>query len=441
MKRLLIPILAVLPMLGAADQHVSPLDATEQAIVSWIDDNVDGLEVMLEQSVNINSGTMNHDGVRAVGEQLRAAYDELGFRTRWIDMPASVNRAGHLFAELDGDRGAKILAIGHLDTVFEKDDPFSRFERDGDIAKGPGVEDMKSGNLIVLYALRALKANGALDGAQIRVAYTGDEESPGEPLSLVRADLVEAGKWADIALGFESGISDETDGKVTEWATIARRSSSGFLIEVSGRQAHSSGIFSEGVGAGAIFETARILNAFYEQVRGPEYLTFNAGNVLAGTQVEYDVAQTRGEVFGKTNVVPSKATIHGGIRTISNEQLDAAREKMREIVADNLPGTSATITFEEGYPAMAPTDGNKRLQGVLSDINVALGGEPMPALDPSRRGAADISFVAPYTDGLAGLGAYGSGGHSPREQLDLSSLPIATKRAALLIYRLTNEPQ
>ena len=439
MNRLLISLLALMPLLAGAAHHETPLDATEQAIVGWIDDNVEGLELMLEQSVNINSGTMNHEGVRAVGDQLRAAYDELGFRTRWIDMPDSVNRAGHLFAELDGDRGAKILAIGHLDTVFEKDDPFSRFERDGDIARGPGIEDMKSGNLIILYALRALKANGALDGAQIRVAYTGDEESPGEPLSLVRADLIEAGKWADIALGFESGMRDEVDGKLTEWATITRRSSSGFLVEVSGRQAHSSGIFSDDVGAGAIFEASRILNAFYEEVRGPEYLTFNAGNVLAGTQVEYDLAQTRGTVFGKTNVVPSKASIHGGIRTISNEQLDAARAKMRDIVANSLPGTSATITFEEGYPAMAPTEGNQRLQRMLSDINVSLGGDPMPALDPSRRGAADISFVAPYTDGLAGLGAYGSGGHSPREQLDMSSLGIATKRAALLIHRLINE--
>ena len=87
---------------------------------------------------------------------------------------------------------------------------------------------------------------------------------------------------------------------------------------------------------------------------------------------------------------------------------------------------------------MAPTDGNRRLQGMLSEINVALGGGPMPALDPARRGAADISFVAPYTDGLAGLGAYGSGGHSPRERLELDSLAVATKRAAILMYRLIN---
>jgi glutamate carboxypeptidase len=63
----------------------------------------------------------------------------------------------------------------------------------------------------------------------------------------------------------------------------------------------------------------------------------------------------------------------------------------------------------------------------------------MPTLDPSRRGAADVSFVAPYTDALAGLGALGKGGHSPNESLDLTSMPLAIKRAAILIYRLANE--
>ena len=328
MRRLFAALLMTLPALSAQAAHHQPrLDDTERAIAAWVDANVAGLEAMLEESVNINSGTMNHAGVRKVGEQLVPGLEALGFETRWVDMPAEVNRAGHLFAELDGDRGAKILAIGHLDTVFEPDDAFQAYVLEaGRIAHGPGVEDMKSGNLIILYALRALDAAGALDGAQIRIALTGDEESPGEPLELVRRDLVEAGKWADIALGFESGIRDvNDDGSITEWATIARRSSSGFTVEVTGIQAHSSGVFSERVGAGAAFEAARILNAFYEEVRGPEYLTFNAGSVLAGTQVDYDEADTRGSVFGKTNVVPSRAIIHGGIRTISNEQLEAAR--------------------------------------------------------------------------------------------------------------------
>ena len=82
-----------------------------------------------------------------------------------------------------------------------------------------------------------------------------------------------------------------------------------------------------------------------------------------------------------------------------------------------------------------------RLQQALSEINEALGRGPMPALDPSRRGAADVSFAAPYTDGLAGLGALGRGGHTPNESIDLTSMPLAIKRAAILIYRLGTSEQ
>jgi glutamate carboxypeptidase len=362
---------------------------------------------------------------------MRRELDLLGLATEWIDMPPEVNRAGHLVGRKDG-KGKKILLIGHLDTVFEADDAFQSFVRDGDTASGPGVDDMKSGNVVIVYALKALQEIGALDDIAVQVVYSGDEEKPGTPMTIARRDLIAAGKWADIALGFESAVN--YDGQ--DWATIARRSSSSWILEVEGRQAHSSGIFSDDTGAGAIFEAARILNDFYEEVRGEEHLTFNAGTIQGGTDVEYDAQQNRGRTFGKTNVVPRKVIVHGGIRTISLEQLERARTKMRAIVADNLPLTSASITFTEGYPPMSPTEGNARLQVVLSTINEALGRGPMPTLDPSMRGAADISFVAPYTDGLAGLGALGSGGHTPNESLDLTTMPLAIKRAAILIYRL-----
>jgi glutamate carboxypeptidase len=350
-------------------------------------------------------------------------------------MPAEVNRAGHLFARHDSISGPKILMIGHLDTVFEADDGFQSFKRDGNVATGPGIDDMKSGNVIIVYALKALQSVGALDDFSVVVSYTGDEENSGEPLSVSRKDLVDAGHWADVALGFEAAVNyDDTD-----WATVARRSSSGWLLTVTGKQAHSSGIFGEDVGAGAIFEAARILNAFYDEVRGEEYLTFNAGTIQGGTVVEYDQQQNRGTTFGKTNVVPNTVVVHGGIRTISSDQLERAQAGMRRIVAENLPFTSATIEFEEGYPAMSPTAGNQRLQVLLSDVNQALGRGEMPALDPSRRGAADISFVAPYSDALAGLGALGAGGHTPNESLELDSMALAVKRAAILIYRLSRE--
>lgn len=422
--------LTATPTAGTAQE----LTRQEGAVMDWVDAHVDEALALLERTVNINSGTMNHDGVREVGDVFRAELDAMGFETEWIEMPPEVNRAGHLFARREGDRGRKLLLIGHLDTVFEEDDAFQSFQRiGGDWATGPGISDMKSGDVIIIYALKALEEAGLLDGAGITVAFTGDEESPGDPLSIARRDLVEAGRWADVALGFESGVRDDE----AEWATVARRSSSGWRLEVEGRQAHSSGIFSEGTGAGAVFEAARILNGFYDRVKGPEYLTFNAGVVLGGTDVEYDAQENRGTAFGKTNVVPRRVVVDGGIRTISNEQLAQARRAMEGVVGEHLPGTSASISFSEGYPAMPPTDGNRALQEMLSEINQAMGRGPMPALDPARRGAADISFVAPYVDGLAGVGAYGRGGHTPDEALDLATVGLAIKRAAILIHRLT----
>lgn len=429
-------LLATIPI-AYASASPTELDSTEVRISAWVDANTPGAISMLEETVNIGSGTMNHDGVRAVGKIMRRELDALGFDSAWIDMPPEVNRAGHLFAYRDVGRGAKILMIGHLDTVFESDDAFQSFERDGDIARGPGVEDMKSGNVIIIFALKALAEVGALDDVSVAVAYTGDEEKTGAPLSISRKELIEAGQWADFALGFESAVTDED----TDWATIARRSSSSWVLTVEGQQAHSSGIFNEEVGAGAIFEAARILNAFYDEVRGEEYLTFNAGTIQGGTSVEYDPQQNRGSTFGKTNVVPRSVVVHGGMRTISADQLARARAAMQSVVERHLPHTQATIEFEDRYPPMSPTEGNQRLQLLLSDVNEALGRGEMPALDPSRRGAADISFVAPYTDALAGLGALGEGGHTPNESLDLASMPVAIKRAALLIYRLSQESQ
>jgi glutamate carboxypeptidase len=404
-------------------------------MIDWIDEHSEDAIDLLEQLVNISSGTMNQEGVRKVGDVLRAELDELGLETEWIVLPEEMQRAGHLVGRLKGTRGRKMLLIGHLDTVFEASDEFQAYSREGNIGKGPGIDDMKSGDVVIIYAIKALREIGVLDDAQIVAFFTGDEEKTGKPLSVSRKDLIEAGQWADVALGFEGAVY--YDG--SDWATIARRSSSEWRLEVTGKQAHSSRVFSEDVGAGAIYEAARIISAFYDEVRGEEHLTFNAGTILGGTDVQYEFEQNRGSTFGKTNVVPRKAIVHGGIRTISLEQLERAKEAMRAVVAQHLPHTDASISFIDGYPPMFPTDGNKRLQEKFSRVNEELGRGPMPALDPSRRGAADVSFVAPYTDALAGLGALGEGGHTPNESLELDSMTLAIKRAAILIYRLSRE--
>ena len=147
-----------------------------------------------------------------------------------------------------------------------------------------------------------------------------------------------------------------------------------------------------------------------------------------------------GTAATKLNIVPSHAVAHGDLRFISDEQLQRTRGKMRAIVAQHLPGTDATIVFRDEYPAMSPTPGNARLLAVYDSASQALGYSPVAALDPGRRGAGDISFVAPFIDGLDGLGALGSGSHAPGERVDLKSLRMQTERAAVLLYRLGRRP-
>lgn len=422
-----ITLLLFLITLGLQAQEIKQ---EEKKMIKYIRDHQQEQIDFLEKTVNINSGTMNHSGIKEVGMLYKAELDALGFETRWITMPDSINRAGHLFAEINGGSGKTILLIGHLDTVFEEDHEFQNFTRTGDMAKGPGANDMKGGNAMIIYALKAMQAAGELEGKNIIVAFTGDEENPGQPLSISRHHLIEAGKKSDIALGFETATG-------MNYATVARRGSSSWDLEVKGKQAHSSGIFSENVGAGAIFESSRILNSFYTEVKGEELLTFNPGVILGGTQVDFDAAQSTGTAFGKTNVVASELVVYGGLRFISEEQKENARNKMREIVRSHLPGTSAEINFSDSYPAMKPTPGNMALLETLDRVSRDLGYGGVKAYDPGRRGAADISFIAEHVDGLDGLGVMGGGAHSPRETVNLETFIPLTERATVLINRLS----
>jgi len=409
------------------------LSRVEKKLVKTVESNNSEAIDFLVNVVNINSGTLNAKGVKEVGMVFKIAFENINFNTRWIEMPEEMNRAGHFFAETEGTKGKKLLLIGHLDTVFEENSPFQEFTRVNDsIAHAPGGNDMKGGDVIILYALKALYANGLLNDAQIIVAFTGDEESTGKPLDISRKDLIEAAKRSDIALGFETSTG-------FNYATVARRGASGWQVEVEGKRAHSSGIFNERVGAGAIFEMSRILNAFYEEVRGEEYLTFNPGILMGGTFVDYDASTGKGEVFGKSNVVSQNAMVKGGLRFISEEQKEDARNKMRKIVANSLPNTSATINFTDSYPAMVPTEGNNRLLAELNQVSLDLGQGEVIGYDPGKRGAADTSFVAQYVDCLDGLGTMGSGAHTPEETVNLNTIEALTKRTAVLIYRLINQ--
>ena len=407
------------------------LSKTEKRIQKYVEKHSEEAIDLIEKVVNINSGTLNIDGNRTVGKIFQAELDQLGFNTYWVTYPENIKRSGHLFAEMRGGKGKRIVLIGHLDTVFEPDDPFQRFIRDGDTAYGPGVADMKAGDVSMIYVMKALDKVGVLKNLELTLVFTGDEEKTGGPPSVVRKELIEAGKWANIGLGFEGAHGMNT-------GTVARRSSSSWRLTTTGIQGHSSQIFKDELGYGAIFEAARIVNAFREELLGEEYLSFNPGTIVGGTDIAYDPVTARGTTFGKTNVVSQAATVHGGIRTISTEQLDRAMASMKDIVSQNLPGTTARIRFRTSYPPMAPTKANYALLDELESVNMDLGYGELEPLDPGKRGAADISFVAPHVDAsLAGMGPDGFGEHSEKEGLDLTSFPRTTTRAAILIHRLT----
>ncbi|MBV9405191.1 MAG: M20/M25/M40 family metallo-hydrolase, partial [Acidobacteriaceae bacterium] len=325
-----------------------------------------------------------------------------------------------------------VLLIGHMDTVFEPDSPFQKFTRNGDVGTGPGSSDMKGGLVIILSALKALNENHALDGSTITVFLTGDEERPGEPLSIARRDLIEAGKHSDAALEFEGGVQTASH----DAASISRRSAYQWVLTTSGKTAHSSGIFGKEVGDGAIYEMARILDHFQQDLREPG-LTYNVGVIVGGTKADYDQATAAGNASGKVNVIPARAQAAGDLRTVTDEQYQRMQERMRQIVSQHLPGTSGEIDFKDGYPAMPETAGNKELLSELNAVNRELGMDVMEPFDPAHRGAGDLSFVAPYVASISGLGAYGRGAHAPGETVNLARQTEQTRRVALFIYRLT----
>ena len=427
MKRTALNLASTL-LLVAFFQTVSAqtLSPAERRIVAYVDAHAAEAVSLLERVVNIESATQNVAGVKRVGDVFKSEFEALGLTAHWVDMPPAIGRAGHLIAETHGvtetEQGKRILLLGHIDTVLQGE----RWRREGNKAWGNGSSDMKGGDVVLLYALKALADAGVLKDTRIIVMLTGDEESVGWPVETSRGDMIAVAKRSDLALSFEGARGKD--------ATVGRRGSSSWMLEVTAATGHSSQIFKERMGSGAILEAARILNQFYEQFHNDKNFTFSPSLVVGGTEAE--LSGTSGTASGKTNVVPAKVMIRGDLRFSNEEQKEAARAKMRAIVAANLPRTAAKISFDDGIPAMAPTEGNYALLKQLSQVSEDLGFGKVGTVDPADRGAGDIAYVSHLISGLDGLGADGGGAHAPGESVDLESMPMLTKRAAILIYRL-----
>ncbi|MDE3144109.1 MAG: M20/M25/M40 family metallo-hydrolase [Bacteroidota bacterium] len=411
--------------------NAQSLNEKEKQIVQYINDHLEDSKKILIESVNINSGTLNKEGVKKVGEVFAKELVKSGLTVEWISLPDSLKRAGHLVASRKGKKGKKLFLIGHLDTVFEPDMPENPWTLLNDsTATGQGANDMKGGDVIIIAALQALQNFHLLDDATIVAYFTGDEERAGTPVSISRKDFIDRAKQCDIALGFEGAQGLHS-------IATTRRGSSSWKLSVTANTFHSSGVFKYGYGA--IYESARILNEFREQLSTEKYLTFNPGLIVGGADVKYDAAKASGQTIGKDNIVSPSCYVSGDLRFITEIQKEKARKKMQEIVSHSLNGTKAEIKFSDGIPAMEPTDGNNKLLKILDKATKDMGIGETIAGDPGSRGAGDISYVARYVDCIDGLGASGNGSHAPGETINLKEFPYLIKRAAILIYRLIQE--
>ena len=408
----------------AAAGPANPLSAEEQRLIAAVDAGKDDFGTALGQAVQIDSATENLAGVRQLGELFAGQLAELGFESRFVPLPVATGRARHLVAEHRGTKGKRVLLIGHLDTVY----PGANFKRDGDQVAGSGVADMKGGDIVILHALRALHRAGLLADTQIIVVMNGDEEAVGSPSELCRRELREAAKRSDLALAFESAIGNT--------GTVARRGYAGWTLEVQGATGHSGDIFSAAVGSGSVFETARILQGFYAQLRPLDGVTINPALIAGGAEAE--LTRTGGTVTGKANIIAQRTLVRGDLRCLSAAQLAEARARMEAVVAQHLPRTSAVLTFlDDAYPPMDATPQNYALLAQLDQASRDLGYAEITAFDPRGRGAGDIAFVSPPLPGLDGMGLGGAGEHTTHETASIARAPELVKRAALLIYRLT----
>jgi len=417
------------PVPAQTPRQTIPLTATETQIRDAVRKRYDSSISLLQRAVDIPSGTNNLAGVRRVGDLFMAELRGIGFETRWETLPDSLHRAGHLIAVHRGTRGPRLLLIGHLDTVFEGEG--QGWVREDTIARGAGTSDMKGGDVSMILALRALADAGQLKDMNITVIMTGDEESAGRPISVSRASLLDAARQSDLALAFEGGSATRV--------AIGRRGSSSWRLDVTGRQAHSAGIFSTGTGYGAAYEGVRILDEFRRAMAGERGLTFNVGILASGTHVVADSSGAVVTVDGKSNIVPPVLRATGDLRFLTESQKDSARERMRAIVSRSLSNTQATIAFSDAYPAMAVTPIGERLLAIFDGASRALGYPAVSYTPPEDRGAGDISFVAPLIPGIDGLGVDGAGAHSQREMVRLASIRMSAERAAVFMSRLMEQ--
>jgi glutamate carboxypeptidase len=376
----------------------------------WLSDKQRTMEDAIAVLVDENSYTENPEGGRKVGTLLRALFAIEGLE---VHVRPSERFADHLVfrsrAQLP-NRGAVAL-VGHLDTVFPPG-TFEGFRRDGDLARGPGVLDMKGGLVVIAFALKALAATGGLDAVvPVRVVIVSDEEvgSP-EGQGVIAASI--SGSAA--ALVFEAGRKGD--------AIITRRKGTGGMTAVAhGKAAHAGNAHREG--ANAIWALARFVDGVQRLTDYDRGVTVNVGRVSGGAS---------------KNTVPDRAEAQLDLRfctAVDGEALVASVRAAAEHAASGVPGTRLEL---HGGIARTPLERSDASAQLLAEYAACarahgLGGDEAPLIGGGSDASTSSNLGIPSIDGM---GPRGTGFHTKEELIEVATLvPKAQALARFLAQR------
>ncbi|WAS97600.1 M20/M25/M40 family metallo-hydrolase [Nannocystis punicea] len=374
---------------------------------------------LLQRLVDLPSHTYARDDVEIAAAALDEAAVAVGLTCTKIPDPSGRFADHRVYADPSVGDGPSLALVGHIDTVFPRSLGFLSFRRDGDVARGPGVLDMKSGLTSVIFALRALRAvTPARASVPVRFIVVSDEEV-GSPSSA--AMYRELAPRLTGALVFESGREGDT--------IVTRRKGGGlFTISVRGRAAHAGNNHHKGVNA--IHALALLVDRVERLTDYSRGVTLNVGLIEGGTAKNTVPASAKCQVDARFETVADAQRVADFLAALQREPfagLADVPERLREVVVE----VSGGIT----RPPMEASAASQRLRGVYEPYAAACGLQVGEC--PLQGGGSDANLLA--ADGVPcvdGLGPYGQHFHETEEWCSLDSL---RRRTAALACFLAEE--
>lgn len=362
---------------------------------------------LIEKLVNIDSGTYVKEGIDRVGAILKKEYEKLGFT---VEVREEEKYGNNLIVQHKDAVDPKIILVAHMDTVFPLGTAAERpFRIEGDRAYGPGVVDMKSSQVELLYAIKALQQTGSESYKNMLIILNSDEEV-GSPTS--RPLIEEKSQGKEYALIMEPARKDGS-------LVSARRGGGSYTVIVKGKAAHS-GIEPQ-KGRSAIEELAHKviqLNALSDYEKG---ISVNVGLIEGGSSI---------------NTIPPIAIAHVDIRISEMHQAKYLEEKIKEICATtDVSGTQIILKGSISRPPMEKNEQTQSLLHLIEEVGKEIG---LQVFDTATGGGSDASFTS--ATGVAtvdGLGPVGGNAHSEDEYLEIKTLPERTLLLAKTIDRLS----